>query len=69
MNRSTHSTLASFFTATLVASVLLLSGCSDSVTGPQQAEEGVTVQQQAERNSMGDGDTDPAAGHNTTDED
>ncbi|WP_103019999.1 hypothetical protein [Salinibacter altiplanensis] len=69
MNRSTYSTLASLFTAALVASTLLLGGCSDSVTGPQQADEDVTVQQQAEHNSMGDGDTDPRAGHNTTDED
>ena len=68
MNRSTHSTLASFFTAALVASALLLSGCSDSVTGPQQAEEGVTLQQQAEHNTN-DADAEPRAGHNTTDED
>ncbi|WP_103027781.1 hypothetical protein [Salinibacter altiplanensis] len=68
MNRSTHSTLVSLFTATLVASALLLSGCSDSVTGPQQADEDVTVQQQAEPNTN-DVDTDPRAGHNTTNED
>ncbi|WP_103029756.1 hypothetical protein [Salinibacter altiplanensis] len=68
MNRSTYSTLASLFTAALVASTLLLGGCSDSVTGPQQADEDVTVQQQAEPNTN-DVDTDPAAGRNTTDED
>ena len=69
MNRFTHSPLASLVTTVLVASALLLGGCSNSVTGPKQAEEDVTVQQQAEHNSMNDGNTDPAAGHNTTDED
>jgi hypothetical protein len=68
MNRSTHSTFASLVTAVLVASALLLSGCSDSVTGPQQAEEDVTLQQEADYNTN-DADTDPAAGRNTTNED
>lgn len=68
MNRSTYSTLVSLVTTVLVASTLLVGGCSNSVTGPQQAEEDATVQQQAEHNTN-DADADPRAGHNTTDED
>ena len=45
MSRSTRSTIASLFSALLVASALLLTGCSDSLTGPQQADEAPTVQQ------------------------
>jgi len=62
MERSWFSTIGSFFTATLFAGALLLSGCSDSLTGTQPAQEDVTVQ------TNGDG-TDPPAGHNTSDED
>lgn len=68
MNRSTRSTIASLFTTILIASALLLSGCSNSITGPQQADEDVTVQQQADHNTN-DADADPRAGHNTTNED
>ena len=67
MNRSTRSTIASLFSALLVASALLLTGCSDSLTGPQQADESPTVQQA--EHGTNDADADPAAGHNTTDED
>ena len=74
------STLGSFFTATLFAGALLLGGCSDSLTGttPPNAEEEVTVQQppaQHNTQNVGDDDgssgtdTDPNAGHNTSDED
>jgi len=62
MERSWFSTIGSFFTATLFAGALLLSGCSDSLTGTQPAQEDVTVQ-------TNDVDTDPSAGHNTTNED
>ena len=67
MSRSTRSTIASVFTALLVASALLLSGCSNSLTGPQQADEAPTVQQA--EHSTNDADADPIAGHNTTNED
>jgi PBP1b-binding outer membrane lipoprotein LpoB len=62
MERSWFSTIGSLFTATLFAGALLLSGCSDSLTGTQPAQEDVTVQ-------TNDADTDPAAGHNVSNED
>lgn len=68
MERFKLSTTGTFFMATLFAGVLLLGGCSDSLTGPQQAQEDVTVQDRAQHN-MNDVDTDPGAGHNTTNED
>jgi predicted component of type VI protein secretion system len=64
MERSTLSTIGSFFTAALFASALLLSGCSDSLTGAQPAQETVEVSTQD-----GGGDTNPQAGHNTSDQD
>ena len=72
MEHSSSTTIGSFFTATLLAGAVLLGGCSDSFTGvaPPSAEEDVTVQQTAEHNTNGDGeDTDPAANHNTSNED
>jgi hypothetical protein len=77
MDRSRLSMLSSAFTAALFAGTLLLGGCSDSLTGtaPPDAEENVTVQQppaQHNNQSMdddGSADTDPGAGHNTSDED
>ena len=72
MERSSSITLGSFFTATLLAGAILLGGCSDSLTGvtPPTAEEDVTVQENADHNTNGEGtDTDPAANHNTSDED
>jgi uncharacterized protein YceK len=64
MERSTLSTIGSFFTAALFASALLLSGCSDSLTGAHPTQE--TVQ----ANTQDDGaDTTPSAGHNTSPED
>ena len=70
MERSSPTTLGSFFTATLLASAILLGGCSDSLTGvtPPTAEEDVTVQEAAEHNTNGT-DTNPGASHNTSDED
>lgn len=62
MERSWFSTIGSLFTAILFAGALLLSGCSDSVTGTQPAQEDVTVQTNGE-------DTNPAGGHNTSPED
>jgi len=62
MERSWFSTIGSLFTATLFAGALLLSGCSDSLTGTQPAQDDVTVQ-------TNDADTNPAGGHNTSDED
>jgi hypothetical protein len=64
MERSTFSTIGSFFTAALFASALLLSGCSDSLTGAQPTQETVEVSTQD-----GGGDTTPSAGHNTSPED
>ena len=70
MERSSPTTLGSFFTATLLAGAILLGGCSDSLTGvtPPTAEEDVTVQETAEHNTNGT-DTNPAANHNTSDQD
>ena len=70
MERSSSTTLGSFFTATLLAGAILLGGCSDSLTGvtPPSAEEDVTVQEAAEHNTNGT-DTNPGASHNTSDED
>ena len=70
MERSSSTTLGSFFTATLLAGAILLGGCSDSLTGttPPTAEEDVTVQEAAEHNTNGT-DTNPGASHNTSDED
>ena len=70
MERSSSTTLGSFFTATLLAGAILLGGCSDSLTGvtPPTAEEDVTVQEAAEHNTNGT-DTNPSASHNTSDED
>jgi len=62
MERSWFSTIGSLFTATLFAGALLLSGCSDSLTGTQPAQEDVTVQ-------TNDTDTDPSGVHNNSDED
>ena len=72
MERSSSTTLGSFFTATLLAGAILLGGCSDSLTGttPPTAEEDVTVQENADHNTNGGGeDTDPSASHNTSDQD
>ena len=74
MERSHSTTISSLFTATLLAGAILLGGCSDSLTGatPPDTEENVTVQQAQHNTSAkddGGGDTSPAAGHNTTDED
>ena len=72
MERSSSTTLGSFFTAALLAGAILLGGCSDSLTGvtPPSAEENITMQETAEHNTNGDGeDTDPHANHNTSDED
>jgi hypothetical protein len=72
MERSSSTTLGSFFTATLLAGAILLGGCSDSLTGvtPPTAEEDVTVQENADHNTNGEGtDTDPGASHNTSNED
>lgn len=78
MERSRFSTIGSIFTAALFAGAILLSGCSDSLTGatPSDGDE-VTVQQRAQHNQPsnangGDGDgtsTTPGAGHNTSDQD
>ena len=70
MERSSSTTLGSFFTATLLAGAILLGGCSDSLTGttPPTAEEDVTVQETAEHNTNGT-DTNPHANHNTSDQD
>ena len=64
MERFTFSTIGSFFTAALFASALLLSGCSDSMTGAQPTQE--TVQAATQDDGA---DTNPQAGHNTSDED
>jgi hypothetical protein len=64
MERSTLSTIGSFFTAALFASALLLSGCSDSLTGAQSTQETIQTSTQD-----GGGDTNPQAGHNTSNED
>jgi hypothetical protein len=71
MERSSSTTLGSFFTATLLAGAILLGGCSDSLTGvtPPTAEEDVTVQETAEHNTNDGTDTNPHANHNTSDED
>ena len=70
MERSSSTTLGSFFTATLLAGAILLGGCSDSLIGttPPTAEEDVTVQEAAEHNTNGT-DTNPGASHNTSDQD
>ena len=70
MERSSSTTLGSFFTATLLTGAILLGGCSDSLTGvtPPTAEEDVTVQEAAEHNTNGT-DTNPGASHNTSNED
>ena len=70
MERSSPTTLGSFFTATLLAGAILLGGCSDSLTGvtPPSAEEDITVQETAEHNTNGE-DTDPGASHNTSEQD
>ena len=70
MERSSSTTLGSFFTATLLAGAILLGGCSDSLTGvtPPTAEEDVTVQETAEHNTNGT-DTNPGASHNTSNQD
>lgn len=74
MKRSAFSDLGSLFTATLLAGALLLGGCADSLTGttPPDVEEKVTAEQPpAQHNTQNDGgtDTDPEAGHNTSNED
>ena len=72
MERSSSTTLGSFFTATLLTGAILLGGCSDSFTGvtPPSAEEDVTVQENADHNTNGEGtDTDPHANHNTSNQD
>ena len=72
MERSSSTTLGSFFTAILLAGAILLGGCSDSFTGvtPPTAEEDVTVQKAAEHNTNGEGtDTNPHANHNTSEQD
>lgn len=74
MDRSRFTTLASLFTALLLAGTVVVSGCSDSLTGTTPPDQEVTVKQKASHNqtaNTGDGgnSTDPGAGHNTTDED
>jgi hypothetical protein len=72
MERSRFSTIGTLFTATLLAGAVLLGGCSDSLTGPTppDTQEQMTVDQ-PQHNTQNDGgtDTDPVAGHNTSDED
>ena len=70
MERSSSTTLGSFFTATLLAGAILLGGCSDSLTGvtPPTAEEDVAVQENADHNTNGT-DTNPGASHNTSEQD
>ena len=70
MERSSSTTIGSFFTATLLAGAILLGGCSNNFTGvtPPSAEEDIAVQETAEHNTNGE-DTDPAANHNTSDQD
>ena len=71
MERSSSTTIGSFFTATFLAGAILLGGCSDSLTGvtPPTAEEDVTVQENADHNTNDGTDTDPEAGHNTSNQD
>lgn len=71
MERSQFSTIGSLFTAVLFAGAILLGGCSDSLTGTTPADrDQVTVQQQAQHNQPSNStDTDPDAGHNTSNED
>jgi hypothetical protein len=80
MERSRFSAITSLFAALLFTGTIVLGGCGDSLTGtaPPDAEEEVTVQSPpAQHNSQAtDGepeqegtDTDPGAGHNTSDED
>jgi len=73
MERSRFSTIGTLFTATLLAGAVLLGGCSDSLTGttPPDTEQQVTVDTPSGHNTQdNDGvDTDPVAGHNTSNED
>lgn len=72
MERSHLSTLSTLFTAVLFTGAFLLSGCSDSLTGTTPPDQDVTVQQRIQHNQISmsdDGDTDPQAGHNTSNED
>ena len=65
MERSRFSTFGSLFIATVFAGAMLLGGCSDSLTGTAPTAE-ETVQDSQHNTSN---ETDPVAGHNTSDED
>lgn len=74
MERSHYTTLGSVLTAVLFAGAVLLSGCTDTLTGvAPENDQNITIQQRAQHNQVsngeGGGTTEPDAGHNTSDED